>query len=1297
MPSMPSSSSRPPKDDGISGKDDLMMKDVTDDDNQNDNDVSFLQAKCSLLKNQLAFLRSQQKQRKDQRKKEKGEIVSTFKSMKEYIDHLEEENRNLTASHVSANDDKEVTELKQKLALLQTENETLKDRETQVQSLQNKCQELTLQCSSLKEEVSERKDTEAQLRVKVEKYEQIVDHVPQTEKSHLGHHVSTSVLADASTADASSRVAVDESIGYGGDDGIKDDLFGKVVDHTPATSLNHNASKGSGKGTSSVVSLSKQEDDTVLCVAEKAELESIQDGDDEDDEQDGLREEWEGSVAADNFSLRLDVVVDHVPALQSTTKMRSRKIPDSSIMALADASVASSRVDDTVVGDEGGLFGKIVDHTPGNSTVPLKKTPSTVPFSNAGEDDTVLGVTERMEMESVARQDEDLGDVSSHDTEYGEEEGASTTREVVSVAATTISVRFDVSEETHLVDHVPQVRRPRQKQTDTSVMMLADASTSSSPIEDTIADGEGGNAFGPIVDHTPSIVPMSVRSVATSVATQNSVFTDINEDEQDLDDTIGPCSTIGDADSEGDMSLKGIPEENHLVDHVPKRRANRNAIDGSVRVFLDSNDNISQVDTIAEDEEMEFGPIVDHTPFSTTRSVVSTRSIGQSVAASTMAVGCDMRPDDDMDTIQDITVAADTIAEEDDDADGAEESHLVDHVPTRRKSKSLQVDTSTHVLVDMNDCLSEVGKIAEDGRMDYGSMVDHTPFSTRSIAPSVAASTAAVGDSKYDDGSTLQDNTVVTDFSLTLGEERLVPLAGESDENHLVDHVPTEASHPTVEGSVQVLVDTNETISQVDTIAEEEAMDYGPIVDHTPALSSTRSVAYSVAASMMTIGSDDSDSTSIQDNTTVGLGAGGSITGGDDLDGLEENLASGYGQAVTDEKNLVDHVPQISYPKPADMSILVQTDQLDAVSEVDDENNAGIIRPDKFGPIVDHTPAAAHSAAAQSVAASMLTTTSDVAADIRADDDMDATWFSALTEKETGEESSLTNLGGTEMDEVERRSPVWKEADENQAGDEDKTESRPGDSETLKESVESTSQVMVETVNSDSDDENDEAYVRVDAPKQESDEKKARSTGSDDEEPETYNLKEMKEFAEGLAAKTANSKENPFEAGVVKSVIPDAEKNVEEEVQDYIAQLASVTATRDSQLSKAESDQLPDNRTIEEMQKYVADLASGAESVTGSNADDMQKYIADLATFTGIQTRSAARDQATAASSTDAFLEKLETPTSKGNDDNIDDARNVILDEIGGAKRSSVFGKLFGGTGKKTKDKKEGKKSGTWA
>lgn len=1292
---MASSSSRRPKSEGGSTSESKMKDDLLSSDDDNQNDVSFLKAKCSLLQNQLAFVRSQQKQRKDQRKKEKGEIVSTFKSMKTYIDQLEAENKQLSSlvsskgGGTEGTDDTLDAEMKENMAMLEKENAALRSKQTQLES---KCQELTLQCSSLTQEVSDRKDTEAQLRVKVEEYEQVVDRVPERkQKAILDRHVSTSVLADASIAGSSGDQDESTALGYAGEDEIKEDLFGKVVDHTPTMGRNSVSTRASGtkSATSSVVSFSRQnEDDTVFGVAEKAELASIQDVDGEDDsdiddDDNSAVEKWEGSVAAgDNISLRLDVgdsknLVDHVPALRSTPKIMRRKM-DSSVVALADASIVSKG--DTIVmeggEDESGMFGKMVDFTPGFSPIPLNRTPSSVSFSNTHEDDTVHGVTERMEVESVMKQDEEIGgELYSQDSEYADDDGASrATRDAASVAGTIGSLRLGVIEEKNLVDHVPQERRTRAKQGDTSILAIADASTSSTPIDDTITGDSGNVAFGPMVDHTPSVVPMSAKSVATSVATQNSVASDFNA-ETGMDDTIGPGSTIGDADwDEGEIALK---EENHLVDHVPKRRANRNAIDGSIRVVFDATDNMSQVDTIAEDQEMEFGPIVDHLPFSATRSVASTRSMGPSVANSTRALVGDMRIDDDLDSVPGNIATADTIEEEDDEVEEAEGSHLVDHVPTRQQSGNLLIDSSIRVVVDASDNLSESGNITGEERTDFGPIVDHTPFSTRSAARSVAASTAAVAD---DDSTTVQDNTVVTELSMGMGEVKMVPLAGGSDEKHLVDHVPSQASHPIIDGSIQVLVDTNETLSQGDATAEEGAMAFGPIVDHTPAVASTRSVARSVAASMMTMGSHDSDSTSIQDNTTVGFGAGASSVGGDDLDGPEDNLVPGFDQPAIEEKNLVDHVPQMlsHHPKPADMSILVQPEQLDAVSEVDDENSAGIVRAEKFCPIVDHTPAPPQSSSAQSVAMSMLTTASDMAADIREDDEMDSTWYSdgsSRRRNEPGDEEGTPNVSGDDgTKEVEK---------------EDQPEITPEDSEPS-----SSRGIMVETVHSYSDDDMDEAYVCVDEPEQNSDEvTEATKDGDNGKEPDAFNLQEMKDFAEGLAAKTTNSNTpNPFvEAG--EASVP--KENVKEEVQDYIAQLASITAMRDS-----DSDQVqPDNRKIEEMQKYIAELASGAESVTGSNADhhsnsahsaeDMQKYVADLASFTGIQTSSEA------TGNTEVYLPKSDTPTSKESEVN-DDARDVILDEIGGPKRSSVFGKLFGG-GKKANDKKAAKKGGTWA
>eukprot|EP00980_Cylindrotheca_fusiformis_P028988 scaffold22689_cov163-Cylindrotheca_fusiformis.AAC.3 len=1288
---------------------------IESNDEESQNDVSFLKAKLNLLQNQLAFLRSQQKQRKDKRKKEKGEIVSTFRSMKSYIDHLEKENKQLTKlaakNTIESFEESAIGELKEKLALLQKENESLRNSQTE---LQNKCQELTLQCSSLTLEISDRKDTEAQLREKVEEFEKVVDHIPQMKKKPLlDRHTSTSVLAEASSY-ASSRDVEDSIMGFGPADDNKGDLFGRVVDHTPNRNFGRGLSARSS--TSSNISSSKlHEDDTVLGVTEKAELASIKDFDGEDDSEEdedaAAGEEWEGSVAADNISLRLDVadtkdLVDHVPSMRSTPKLRARKM-DSSIVPLADFSVAS-KGDVILEGEENGIFGKVVDYTPGFSPVPLKRTPiSTLSVSNNNDEDTVLGVTERMEVESVMKQDADIGaDAYSEDSEYGDGAGASrSTRDPPSEIGTTISVRLDATEEKHLVDHVPQGRRLRRKQTDASMMVLADASSTSTPVDDN-ATAEGGKAFGPVVDHTPSIAPVSGKSVATSVATQNSVVSDLNE-EQDMDDTVGAGSTIGDADWEGEMSLKDIVVEKHLVDYVPKRRMKSSAIDGSTRAILDSNENMSQVDTIAEDQEMEFGPIVDLTLFSTTRSVASTRSMGLSTANSTRALCGDMRQDDDLDTFPGNALSADTIAEEEDEFEEDDDSHLVDHVPARLHSTNLQIDSSVRVLIDANDNISQGGNTASvEDRSDYGPIVDHTPLSTRSSAPSVAATTAAVGG---DDSTTVQDNTVVTEFSMGIGEPIMVPLAGEKKENHVVDHVPTQASRPPVDGSVQVQVDTIETLSQADATSGGGAgVDFGPIVDHTPGICA-RSVARSVAASLATIGSHHSDSTSIQDNTTVGFGTGASIIGGDDMDGMDDNLALGYGQAVI-EKNLVDHVPRLPRDKPGDMSILVQADQLDAVSEVDDENSAGIVRPEKFGPIVDHTPSVPLSSA-HSIAMSMLTTASDLAADIQADDDMDATWYSGSAEKERSRDGSSRPERNRKEHETNQsisgRSRKFPGKEDREKRDDEPGTKAEDSTIQMDTATSAISAVMVETVESEeSDIETDGAYVRVEsayAGKKFDDAQASATHGSSDgDEAETYDLKEMKEFAEGLAAKaTSNRKDNPFEAGVDLSSEPGSRGIVKEEVEDYIAQLASLTAARDS-----DSDQASNNQKIEEMQRYIAELASGTDSVTGSNADqhstsghsadDMQKYLTGFAAFTGVQASSSAvatptgEDQA----GTDSMLPQPDTPTSKRSHD---DARHEILDEIGGPKKVSVFGKLFGGSGKKPIDKKDSKNGGTWA
>mmetsp|Transcript_44630 Transcript_44630/g.107536 ORF Transcript_44630/g.107536 Transcript_44630/m.107536 type:complete len:1332 (-) Transcript_44630:108-4103(-) len=1291
---------------------------------ENHKDIGFLQAKCSLLQNQLSFLRAQQKQKKEQRKKEKGEIVSTFKSMKEYIDHLEGENKQFKALLAppasSSSEHDEVTVLRQRVLALDTENTELKQR---CVAAENQCRELETKCTQLETQVSKSKDTEAQLRDQVLKYEQVVDRVPliQSNTANTNNNantggaqsVSMSVMADAPSFDGSRTGTIEESLfGGAGEDGdgeIKEDLFGKVVDHTPITPSNK-GSRGSGAGvggaksSSSSAVRSGEDADTVFGVTDRAELASIADLDDEDDEEEddengNAGQEWAGSVAADNISLRLDVMeddndddnknlVDQVPKM-GKPKGRGRRKPSSSVAVLPDVSVASGgrmTLDDNTVGDEDNIFGKMVDQTP-DLTAPytFKKTGSSVSFRDNLEDDTVLGVTEKLEIESVARQDDE---VSSHGDTGTVDDGLSRDGTASIAGASLISFKLNVAEEKNLVDHVPY-RRSKQnhhRQKDASVVAIADNFSTSSPNDDTIADETGRNAFGPIVDQTPSVVaagaaPMSTKSMATSVVTQNSLFTDLNDDYLDRDaDTLGPASTVGDPDWERESS-SSTKESKHMVDHVPNKRSKRLPTDLSVRVYADNLDNMSQVDTIAEDEEMEFGPIVDQTPFSASKSVLSSgrSTSGQlSVAGSTMAVGGgDTGTQDyDIDTVQDTFMDTGTIASIQEEEDNStEEENMVDHVPPRRKMRS-NVDESVRVLVDANENMSQVDTIAEDGILDFGPIVDHTPQMGDAVTPSgarsVAASTAAVGDDNRTEGdleSMALHTTATAEVTLGISEgEFLSPLAGEEEEKHVVDHVPREETRPSVEGSVRVVIDHAETLSQVDTVFEDERVAFGPIVDHTPAFTSARSVGRSVGASMISVGTND-DSTSIQDNTTIGFGIGGSVGGGDDTGNLDDNAAPAYTPSANEDKKLVDHVPQSPFPKSGDVSVIVQADPLDAVFEVDDEASNGNVRTDRYGPIVDQTPLM-RPPTAPSVATSMLTTTSDAAIDARTED---GTWLSGSTER--GDTIGEVNSRDTDLplgESVEEAEGVGK-----------------GPSEAAADI--SSGQVVVETVQSyDSDDLTDDAYVRVsktDSNGRGGDDDGKQSIASD--EDAGFGLKEMHNYAEELAAKASESKDNPFD---IESNPQSSPEKVNSDVQDYIASLASGT-------KESATENSPEKQKYENVKSYVEDLAKGTDSVTGSvessthSVQEMRKYIADLANSSGVQ---GTGEEATTTAKTSSDPHKAKTPKKKG-DASEPDARHDILEEIGAPKKQSVFGKLFRANSKNKKGDKERKQDGTWA
>ena len=269
------------------------------------------------------------------------------------------------------------------------------------------------------------------------------------------------------------------------------------------------------------------------------------------------------------------------------------------------------------------------------------------------------------------------------------------------------------------------------------------------------------------------------------------------------------------------------------------------------------------------------------------------------------------------------------------------------------------------------------------------------------------ATSVATGDIKDDDD---MDDTTVAGGTID-------SIDGEEDENvekvehqvkveddHIVDHVPEGKAQPTnPDASVRVLVGKEDDMTQVDTIAEDVAMEFGPIVDQTPlpfvqSTSGTLSVAASFQAQRNT--ADDNNTATIGSYTEADDNSGWDHDEPDLDDLTTGDQVEGPVGTNTEQNNLVDHIPSRSFAKPVDGSTIVLVDPVDAASEVDDadDDTAGNARVDKFGPVVDHTPAP--QSIPLSLATSMANQANDGgASDNRPDADVDgsATWFGAST------------------------------------------------------------------------------------------------------------------------------------------------------------------------------------------------------------------------------------------------------------------------------------------------------------
>lgn len=702
------------------------------------------------------------------------------------------------------------------------------------------------------------------------------------------------------------------------------------------------------------------------------------------------------------------------------------------------------------------LYGQVVDHTPATPNPSQRPKVGSAGLGDVAgvkqEDDTVVGVAENTDVEKDIRADDDMDDESSR--------GTKTTLEEYENRSLIGTVRLTIPEDEQLVDHVPPDRK--MASADASTVVFADASTASSQVGDDIVNDDDDTSpagFGPIVDHLPSVHIRSARSVATSIVTQTSgLDVDIKEDE-DFDNTVGPgTSTVG-GDEGSENEENSLPpmvsEEKHLVDHVPKRASRNPPIDGSMRVMVDqADDDMTQgVDTIAEDAAVDFGPIVDHTPF-TARSGALTVGVSMTTlppnpedeADNTTNVGVSTDVDDGWDNeipeLEDISAGEGGPTMEE-----TKEPAVVDHVP--RRSFSHPADASTMVVVDPNDETSAVdyddtaaNNGAESNSRLFGPVVDHTPTPPISgTQRSVDASMQVMASTRNDDADDIEDGGTWFGASTvggvsTVGASGEASTAGddssrggwdddgdvlddlaspttparrfESNGSHLVDHVPQITLTGPTDVSIAVAVDPS-VASSHEKEEEQDNIDVGPfgaVVDHTPSVA-RRESHLSVANSVATLATGITNDIKRDEEMDETTWNGGVSTQGDGWDQEEPEL-----QALADAEEdqmptLVDHVPERPESRPTDASTFVAGDASEIFSQVDDLGQDETY----FGPVVDQTPHSQFSVHASAAGSTMVNVASV------AEDDLDVAVEKAIdgedprteAEEQTGWQETLPN------------------------------------------------------------------------------------------------------------------------------------------------------------------------------------------------------------------------------------------------------------------------------------------------
>lgn len=670
----------------------------------------------------------------------------------------------------------------------------------------------------------------------------------------------------------------------------------------------------------------------------------------------------------------------------------------------------------------------------------------------------------------AGRGDEDE-DLDNDDERYDADGTEAECDSALESHANTTDDRVDnVDSNNNVVDHLPEDRDEDDKKTSNlSVGVLASLGDEDC---DTFVNTRD-DSFGPVVDVTPmeeeqkqnpqtpsGSLAVNAADIERDMAeeeemeyatttvqgsimdeTEGGMIVDQDEDvvsgwdeDTDMDDDTKDEKLDGDTTPKKRTETKkttfSVPL--HVIDHLPpelQRQASDEphaTIDPSTAALATSEDMSRDTgdgndEEVYDDEnELEYGPVVDHTP--APDPTVSASQIGtdESLAVNAQALQEDIKEDEAMDDDEvstDVASGYEGRSQENSNAISActstsrtsQKVVLVDQTPSAMGSsspvKKKGVDQSVEVLASLatsretGDADSTAG-----GRVVYGQVVDHTPATP---AASMLVRSDSVVVQGVDNASFHDDSTDVIaggtgdgwdhsaesliDDGSKIDEASLLRSSPHPDDLAVVDHTPAEIDgvreeyDGTNDPSIGVLASEVNTRDSGDVDSTGELAVFGPVVDqtpHTPAATTSSQRSESVlvqcaddntydddestpAASLLgrsdSVVAQGADDSSFHDDSTDVATGGGDGCGGPNLLSYTENETGRKIHSVAfdvrRDVTLVDHTPS-----EMDERVVLNGDpSLEVLaSETDTRETEDADSTGEqhvvYGPVVDQTP-----------------------------------------------------------------------------------------------------------------------------------------------------------------------------------------------------------------------------------------------------------------------------------------------------------------------------------------------------